>query len=499
MKKLLCTLLAGLMLLPLVSCAQDPANSTLTTASPESGTATEGETVDPNYVCDLPDNLDFDDTEVNILYVDVDARSDELVSERLGLGSISDAVYERNLAVEQQLKVDLNPVEIVGDGEAATKIQTLVQGGDGSVDIFSLASWAAMPLVLGGHYLDLNQLEYVDTSKHYWSQDFNNIATYGEENMQFLATSPTALSLFRMAFLTIFNTELFEERRLPNLYEVVEKGEWTLDYQYRLTSGEYVDADGDGLVGEDDFYGFITGNYISLDGYCAAADVHITIRDEDGIRVYNDGVTEKMYDMVEKVSTLYNAPGTFVFDGGDKDNGTSYHIIEKFAEKEGLMATTQFLSLERRINMLADIGYGIVPMPKLTVQQQNYRTYVQDQVSAFGVSAAIGDANRQSVLGAVMEALAYHSNQLVRPVYYDTSMSLRFMQDPQSREMLDLMFEVLAFDYSFFLNLSSYRDDMRALLPSRSPNVASTMKKWQKGMKNQLMKDQMTLDKLSSN
>ena len=206
-----------------------------------------------------------------------------------------------------------------------------------------------------------------------------------------------------------------------------------------------------------------------------------------------------MYDMVEKVSTLYNAPGTFVFDGGDKDNGTSYHIIEKFAEKEGLMATTQFLSLERRINMLADIGYGIVPMPKLTVQQQNYRTYVQDQVSAFGVSAAIGDANRQSVLGAVMEALAYHSNQLVRPVYYDTSMSLRFMQDPQSREMLDLMFEVLAFDYSFFLNLSSYRDDMRALLPSRSPNVASTMKKWQKGMKNQLMKDQMTLDKLSSN
>ena len=293
-----------------------------------------------------------------------------------------------------------------------------------------------------------------------------------------------------------FNNELFAERGLPNLYETVEKGEWTLDYQYRLSANEYVDADGNGLAGEDDFFGFITGNYISLDGYCSAADVHITIRDEDGVRVYNDGVTERMYDMVEKVSTLYNAPGTFVFDG-DQDNGTSYHIIEKFAEEEGLMATTQFLSLERRINMLADIGYGIVPMPKLTVEQPHYRTYVQDQVSAFGISAAIGNEDRQDVLGAVMEALAYHSNLLVRPVYYDTSMSLRFMQDPQSREMLDLMFEVLAFDYSFFLNLSSYRDDMRALLPSRNPNVASTMKKWQKGMKNQLMKDQQALDRLS--
>ena len=497
MKKLLCVLLAGLMLLPLASCAEEPKDAPATTAAlNQSDTTQEGETVDPNYVCDLPEELDFGDTEVNIMYVDVDARDDELVSERLGLGSISDAVYERNLAVEQRLKVDLNTVEIVGDGEAAAKIQNLVKAGDGSVDIFTLASWAAMPLVLSGHYLDLSQLEHVDTSKHYWSQDFNNIATYGEEDMQFLATSPAAISLFRMAFLTIFNNELFAERGLPDLYEAVEGGEWTLDYQYRLSSNAYVDADGDGRVGEDDFYGFITGNYISLDGYCAAADVHITIRDEDGVRVYNDGVSEKMYDMVEKVSALYNAPGSFVFDGGDKDNGTSYHIIEKFAEEEGLMATTQFLSLERRINMLADIGYGIVPMPKLTVQQQNYRTYVQDQVSAFGVSAAIGDEGRQEVLGAVMEALAYHSNELVRPVYYDTSMSLRFMQDPQSREMLDLMFEVLAFDYSFFLNLGSYRDDMRELLPSKSPNVASTMKKWQKSMKNQLMKDQMALDKL---
>ena len=266
MKKLLCTLLAGLILLPLASCAAEPSDPMVTTVTTESNTADEGATVDPRYVCDLPDQLDFGDTEVNILYVDVDARDDELVSERLGLGSISDAVFERNLAVEQHLKVDLNAVDIVGDGEAMTKIQTLVKAGDGSVDIFSLAGWAAMPLVLSGHYLDLSQLEYVDTSKHYWSQDFNNIATYGEENMQFLATSPAAISLFRMAFLTIFNNELFAERGLPNLYETVEKGEWTLDYQYRLSANEYVDADGNGLAGEDDFFGFITGNYISLDG-----------------------------------------------------------------------------------------------------------------------------------------------------------------------------------------------------------------------------------------
>lgn len=497
MKKMLSLLLAGVMLLTLASCAIESDDPVITTAPPATGTVGEEETKDPDFACDLPGNLDFGDTEINILYVDVDARNDELVSERLGLGTISDAVYERNVAVEQHLKVKLCPVDINGDGEAQTKIQTLVKAGDRSIDIFNLAGWAAMPLVLSGHYLDLSRMEHVDTSKHYWSQDFNNIATYGEENMQFLATSPAAISLFRMAFLTIFNNELFAERGLTSLYEVVEKGEWTMDYQYKLAANEYVDADGDGQIGEGDFYGFVTGNYISLDGYCAAADIHISYRDEDGVRVYNGEILEDMISLVEKVSALYNAPGSYVFDGGDKDNGLSFHIIEKFAEEESLMATAQFLSLERRINMLADITYGIVPMPKLTVQQENYRTYVQDQVTAFGVSAAIGDEERREVLGAVMEALAYYSNEIVRPAYYDTSMSLRFMQDPQSQEMLDMMFEVLAFDYSFYLNLCSYRDDLRAMLPAKSPNVASTMKKWEKGMKNQLMKDQQILDKLS--
>ena len=162
------------------------------------------------------------------------------------------------------------------------------------------------------------------------------------------------------------------------------------------------------------------------------------------------------------------------------------------------MATTQFLSVETYIEALAEMTYGIVPMPKLTKEQDEYQTYVQDQVSAFGISAAIGDEDRQSMLGAVMEALAYNSYKIVRPAYYDSALSLRFMQDPQSRAILDTMFETIAFDYVYATGLGDIRGTMRTLLPSKNPAVASRAKGWEKTINRLLERENKSIEKLEN-
>ena len=161
------------------------------------------------------------------------------------------------------------------------------------------------------------------------------------------------------------------------------------------------------------------------------------------------------------------------------------------------MATTQFLSIEKRIDALADISYGIVPMPKLSVGQEKYHTYVQDQLSAFGISAAVGDQERQDLLGALMESIAYNSYLIVRPAYYDSTLSLRFMQDPQSGEILDMMFETISFDRAY-LNFSvDIKGTMRDKLPSSNPALSSQLRAWEKGIQNALTKEQRSLDKLT--
>ncbi len=490
LKRILAALLASLMLLPMAACGTNDGEVVDTLPPKDSETVAEGETADPNYVCDIPEDLNYGNAEVNIMYGTSPGQEDELYSEKLGLGTVSDAVYERNLAVETRLGVKLEMIE--GDNIVST-IQTVVRAGDESLDIFDMVSYEAIPLAITGHYLDLNRLNYVDTSKHYWVQDYNDIATFTDENMQFLATSPAALTMLRLTYFTIFNGEMMSERKMPSLYDAVENGEWTLDYQYSLIADEYVDQDGDGRRSDGDYYGYVTGGYETLDGHLTASGIRLAIRDEYGEWIFNSEKLEAIADMVEKVCGLNNAPGSFIAPDGIG----AYNIIDKFAREECLMATTMFLAVEDRFSSLADVPYGIVPMPKLNREQASYYSFVQDRVSSFGISSAIGDGQRQDILGAVMEAIAYYSNEIVRPAYYDTTLSLRFMQDPESRNMLDIMFDTLTFDLGYYVGLGNVREDMRSILDSTNPAVVSKFKAWEKMAANKLKQYSRSLAKLT--
>ena len=173
MKKLLCLLLAALMLFSMAACAtggDDPSGD----ETKDQGTQNEVETADPNYTLDLEEGLDYD-TEVAILYVNAPGRTDELECEKLGGGVISDAVYERNVAVEERLGITFGYTTKGSDTEALPAIANLVQAGDKTVDLFTVGTYTCMTPTLAGHYLNLNALDNIDLSKHYWNQDYNEM------------------------------------------------------------------------------------------------------------------------------------------------------------------------------------------------------------------------------------------------------------------------------------------------------------------------------------
>ena len=492
--RILALLIVSGMLFSLASCGGGGSEiSTQAPALSMTDAVAEEESTDSNYICDLPEDLDYKEAEVNILYAEMDGRLDELVSEELTGSIISDAVYERNQSVEDQLNIRLSFTGAGEDAAAEQKVRNVVQAGDRSFDLFCVGSWVAMPMVISGVYLELNDIENIDLSKHYWVQKFNELVTYTSENRQFLATSAAAMSMYRMTYLTIFNRALMEERKMPDLYEVANTGEWTLDYQYKLIADVFED-DGDGKATEDDFYGFLTGAFVSTDPYLDACKIHLVIRDGDWI--YNSDAMGAMTDMMDKVRSIYHADGTFVFSWDDDGAHTGFKAIEKFAEEEALMATTLFFRIERRFDMLADCEYGILPMPKLNVAQQNYWSCPHAQVSAFGISAAIGDEERQSLLGAVMESIAYHSHRFIRPAYFDATLSLRFMQDIQSRDMLDMIVDSISFDYCYFTGIGDVRKNLRTILPNKHAGSFSPIKKWETALLRALEREKDALEKM---
>ncbi|MBQ7379153.1 MAG: hypothetical protein IJW70_05680 [Clostridia bacterium] len=483
MKKMLCMFLAMLMLASLlVACANsnDPAQDS-------QGEQTEQETGDPNYTDEVP-ALNFGDETITILSRDKFGVNDEFFAESntdTQSDVVASAVYGRNMNIENRLGVTL---EMLLEAEPVAKHSTAVKGGSSDYDIVTDSTYLAIQAVLKGEFVNLRDIQYIDLDKYYWTQGYNDIVSFGAENKQYLASGALALSMFRYMFVTVYNREVFESLGETDLYEVVKNGDWTLDYQNQIIADRYLDiGETPNKRDEKDMYGLITGDTVSVDPYCVAANVQLVSKNSDGEWFYNADQFERTVDLCEKVQALYNNSATYVFKTATYDDTGKTDIVEAFANGVSMMATVQVFALETNVGDLAEFDYGIAPMPKFDVNQENYATYVQDQVTAVGVSSSIADEDKLAMLGAVLECMASESYATVVDAYYSTALSYQYLQNPESKEMLDLIYNSLTFDFSGACSNiiqnnggQSIRDQLRPLFAGKSTKLGSTLTKWQK-------------------
>jgi hypothetical protein len=57
-----------------------------------------------------------------------------------------------------------------------------------------------------------------------------------------------SLSMIRSIHATYFNKRIAEDHKIEDLYNVVSEGRWTIDYQTELTSGMYIDVNGNETI-----------------------------------------------------------------------------------------------------------------------------------------------------------------------------------------------------------------------------------------------------------
>jgi hypothetical protein len=363
-------------------------------------------------------------------------------------------------------------------------------------------TFVSVPAVIEGKYLNLNVLDNIDLDKAYWSSGFGEMVTFTEDEMQFLASGAAAISMYRLMYVTLYNKSLFKDNQIPDLYDTIVSGDWTLDKQLEISKNHYVDVDHDGAVSSGDFFGFVTGTCVSVDPYMVSTDTHLVSKDADtNDLIFNTEAKGRLVEVCDKIQMLYNDASTYAY-GGDEDNVFTPQIMAHFTAENALMITSRFVQMEMNYADLASLSYGIAPMPKYDTLQKNYHSYVQDQVTSFGISAVVGDPAQQEMCAAVLEAMAYYSNQLIRPAYYDTALSERYMQDPQSKEILDMIFDTVYFDFSStcanMLPIVT-RDLLRGLLTAKTNTISSATKGWEKSIKNGMVRINKKLATVAEN
>ena len=420
----------------------------------ESGSEADTEPSETEIMPDLPDE-DFGGYTLRVTSRGDDwhaypAHSRDIIATEEAMGDIiNDAVYERNLAVQERFNIDITLQtfpELTGDGEAGAinAVKKAHAAGDDMFDLILGHQIMMGTAAMEGYFANWYDMPYVDMTKPWWVQEVKDNLSIG--NTTFLAMSDLSVSSHDNAYVILFNKQLHEDYQLENLYELVDKGTWTFDKFYSLFADIYQDLDGDGKRTIKDFYGLIEGGgYLN---WFFAGGNRITLKDDKN-RPYYDLLTERSTLTFSKVSNMLLNDGVYRFDIWINED-----IIPMFEAGRGMFLGTQIGSIPLLRGMTVD--FGILPYPKLNEEQENYLNFIDGHSSFMAIPTMVGEREK---VGAIVEALSYESYKKVVPAYFDVALKTKFARDNESEKMIDIIFRgsVYDFDYVFCNFIVTYR------------------------------------------
>lgn len=480
------------------SCGEpiDESETNETVATTDAPAATEEET-ELIVEHDLPEELDYGKDEVVIVSRYREGwTSGEIAVEKITNEPVNDAVYERNVAVEDELNIKINSLEENNHDPSAlmTQISTNIKSGSGDYDIVACAAYVTVNEALNGTFADLRKTEYLDFEKPYWSQGYNEVMEY--QGTQHTVTGSMVLSLYRFAFITTFNKHLFTEAQVEYPYDAVKNNEWTLDYQTSLVPLFHYDNDGT-PDDENDVYGLVTAPYISVDPYWSSCDVPIIGRSEDGgYEIVFD--TNKLHSVTEKLIKLFYGSdgGTYTYEhyGLDEEQND---IRLMFSTGNAAMATLRIMELESGDMRQMTDEFGVLPMPKYDEAQDGYKTLLHDQFTVMAIPTTV-TGERLDQMSAVLECMAAEGYKLVRPAYYESALRYKYMKDPESWEMMDIIIDNIYIDAGIVYTnaLSSFHDQLRQIMTAKQNTVTSSYRSKIQSAKRALTKMTAKLDDL---
>lgn len=487
MKRILCVLLAALMTASVAaSCGQTETDTN--SAADETAAQTEPAETEPRLLDDLPDGINLNGWNVNVLSgAHPEVCGDEICVEELTGDVINDAVYNRNLAVENRLNVKITDFLVrEGGGDfshpdyaGSEALTTMVTAGDTTYNLYTSNSYTTSALGYNHMLHNLKEVENLNLTQPYWAQYINETATVNGQ--QYLCTGPMSLGFFRFNTAMVFNKRLFLDNSIDYPYQTVLEGNWTLDAVNTIAEQIYVDTNGDGTleVGVDTL-GYATRAYPdsgNIDGFWGSCNLRTIGKDENDFYTYAIDV-EHFVTAVDELLMLLNGDGS---EGMAANDGA---FQDAFRDgMQGLMNITLNWLESARAREMED-EYGVVPNPKLNEEQDQYYTLAQDQFLVYAIPLSVAETDLPN-LGIFLEAFAAESYATVKPAYYEIALTSKYVNDEESSAMLDIITNNVYVDPAILyltvmnFNVMTLRDILGGGQNSAASRIASIQKQFQ--------------------
>lgn len=421
---------------------------------------------------DLPADLKFPGETFSILSRDQEWAYYEFSSDELTGDIVADAIFERNARVEERLGIEVEHIKKNGSGGNIDQYRAIVSNAiladTKEYDAVAMyAYYSTVPAMLKCYY-NLADLPNVNYEKPWWRQSYIEAATAHDQF--YTVISDLNLSVIDRTLLVYFNKNYAEQYQLGNLYQMVLDGKWTIDVLNTMITDTARDVNNNGTLDRGDFFGLVgCSDSEAFDGTFAACNVRTVSRDIDGMPILDLDLDRATLALDKFNAMFYGSNGALLLAGVDNP-------MMQFTSGESIFLITALMANETMRAKLRDMtdDYGILPLPKLDENQENYGTTPQDSYNSMAV---LRNIDNPEMVGAALELMSAESWKTVRPEYCENTMKYRYMRDSESGQIFDIIVDSVFFDYSMIFNssLNSLGTIMRAEMKANRNTLASQM------------------------
>jgi len=459
MKKVLLLLCTLAMILPLFcACTGNDGNTdTTTTVGGDSGNTPEGEVTttvtEEDIYSDVPTGTY--DHKLTI-YNQTSVWAFTLLDAEMNGDTINDAVAERNMAVEKELGITIDVLDV--DSGLTEKVNAAF-GTNDNPDLVWGGAGTIMSLTQNGLIKNANDIETLNTNNEWWYPQATDSVNFN--GTRYLLFSDIHLHFHESYYVVAFNQDILKSfPQLKSPYDLVENNEWTFDKMYEMMTVAAED-DGDGIPEADsDMFGLCAHTNQGHSMLIALGN-DIIVEDNKGKLSYV-GTTDRLVDSYEIVlKTLYDKNLTF---SGDYD--------PVFTAGKSLFMTEVTGALKEHRNDTH--AYGIVAIPKYNAKQEKYISPLAVSVEALGIASNRTD-EQFDMLGVILENLGAESHKTLKPAYYEIMLHLKYAKDEQSIEMLRIVYENGRIEKAYVFNLGNIRSAIENSFKSGNKSISNIL------------------------
>jgi len=447
---------------PAADGTQGPADSAEVTDAPEQS---------------LEDILGFEiptlNKQFNVLHTTQKEILPDIIADSFDGDEVSVEVYERNLNIEENFKVEMNYIDSLAGWSKRTDnqkfVESAVQAGTNDYDLVFGSNVVMATMMYSGLFHNLCDVETINFDHSWWMP--NTVETYGVGERIYGAMGEFAHSYYSALGIIAYNSTLGERFGVPaahgDLYQVVYDGKWTLDKMLEIATA-YGEDNGDGTMNMgDDVFGCVSITVPSRLFLFSFGLELITVNEtQDGVEIPN-ALDEKTISSYEKLQAVFpngkgSSPNCICVD---------YYPHADFADDRILLYTAYFMHLgsEEIRNMESD--YMVLPMPKYDENQDDYISPMSTDSSMALIPLTAVDPE---ISGMILEYMGYVGQKEIIPVYIEQTLKLKYSRDPQVMEMVQFVLDRSAFTLTQALIWNCEAGGFRNLYAFGSLNIVGS-------------------------